>query len=121
MCLLIVVVPTLAAADECDDLNPGGTSWTLCKAGHDFEQADKSLNVAYQKATAELAVPERARLRKKLVESQRVWLSFRDKHCDFMHQLTGDPSDGAALACRAELTVQRTQFLESLLNDIRLR
>ena len=84
------------------------------QAYDDFEQADQQLNQVYQQLLPLVGDEEAV---KKLRESQRVWVKFRDLEAVF----AGDPMRGGSAepllrwGCKTRLTEQRTKELQEYL------
>lgn len=87
--LLILALPAAAAADEpdpgCEDVDSGSYS-AISRCGYsEFEKVDAELNITYKKLIA--ALEEDLGRRKLVIESQRSWLIYREKSCEFWHEL----------------------------------
>jgi uncharacterized protein YecT (DUF1311 family) len=79
-----------------------------------FESADNALNAEYRGVLAKLNKPDWSKEKQRLIESQRAWLSFRDKQCALMQELGGGAGRATEMDCKAELTQERTAFLKRL-------
>jgi uncharacterized protein YecT (DUF1311 family) len=112
---LTLAAPAVAApADDSQEgfncANPTTqTEMNIC-ADKDYRRADDALNLAYKKAMAN----EDAHGRELLRNAERVWLKFRDAHC----QYATSSSEGGSIhpleyaACVTELTELRTKQLK---------
>jgi uncharacterized protein YecT (DUF1311 family) len=67
-------------ADPCDS---GGAFDSMQCAAPVWEKSEHDLNVAYRELRANLKKSGLARLERNLVEAQRAWVEFREKHCSF--------------------------------------
>jgi uncharacterized protein YecT (DUF1311 family) len=98
---------------NCD--NPQATPEINYCAEQAYQAADKLLNANYKKLVATLTDNTE---KERLVNAQRAWVSFRDKHCEFetysMRQGTG--YSGYLSACLEELTKSRAEALKKLLD-----
>jgi uncharacterized protein YecT (DUF1311 family) len=102
-----------AAKINCTD--PQATPEINYCAEQTYQAADKLLNANYKKLVATLT--DNAE-KERLVNAQRAWVSFRDKHCEFetypMRQGTG--YSGYLSACLEELTKSRAEILKKSLD-----
>lgn len=102
-----------AAKVNCD--NPQATPEINYCAEQANQAADKVLNTNYKKLVATLSDNTE---KERLVNAQRAWIGFRDKHCEFetysMRQGTG--YSGYLSACLETLTTQRAESLKKLLD-----
>lgn len=98
---------------NCND--PQATPEINYCAEQAYQVADKLLNANYKKLVATLS--DNAE-KERLVNAQRAWVSFRDKHCEFetyaMRQGTG--YSGYLSACLEELTKSRAEALKKSLD-----
>ena len=112
--------PPSVAAAECE--GPEGTSaWAGCVAFKEFERADKQLNATYRKLLGanKMSKPEWKKAKEKLVASQRAWLAFKDKDCEFDQELSGGANKASGLDCQTEMTKERTIYLERVLEQFK--
>jgi uncharacterized protein YecT (DUF1311 family) len=116
------VYPSLAAPEiliaQNIQCNPNGNTFEMRKCAADnYALADKKLNQTYQKLIGQLS-PER---KKRLIEAQRAWISFRDKTCSFeSSQALGGTAEPLFLTqCLAKVTQQRVQDLQNYLAEIK--
>ena len=96
---------------------PDGNTLEMRKCASDqYQIADQKLNQTYQKLIGQLS-PER---KKRLIEAQRAWISFRDKTCSFeSSQVLGGTAEPLFLTlCLAKVTQQRVQDLQDYLAKI---
>ncbi|WRH66121.1 MAG: lysozyme inhibitor LprI family protein [Planktothrix sp. GU0601_MAG3] len=97
---------------------PDGNTLEMRKCASDqYQIADQKLNQTYKKLMAQLS-PER---KKRLIEAQRAWISFRDKTCSFeSSQVLGGTAEPLFLTqCLAKVTQQRVQDLQNYLAEIK--
>ena len=97
---------------------PDGNTLEMRKCASDqYQIADQKLNQTYQKLIGQLS-PER---KKRLIEAQRDWISFRDKTCSFeSSQVLGGTAEPLFLTlCLAKVTQQRVQDLQDYLAKIK--
>lgn len=87
-----------------------------------YKKADRDLNIAYQKAIKTLEAPNSQyadflQARKRLIESQRLWLKFRDYDCGVRESLNllGSTQAAESLRCQTKHTERRTKDLMELL------
>jgi uncharacterized protein YecT (DUF1311 family) len=83
-----------------------------------FDAAEADLNSTYKAVLAKLALPDglgrgQDAIRRLLVESQRHWVTFRERNCDAVQLLN---ADGAIrtymyLSCRQQIAEERTKQL----------
>jgi uncharacterized protein YecT (DUF1311 family) len=104
------------AAEKIDCKNPVATTEINYCAEQAYQAADKELNGIYKKLIA--AAGSNAE-KERLVNAQRAWITFRDKHCEFdtfkMREGTG--YTGFLSMCLEDLTKQRIVTLKKLLNN----
>jgi uncharacterized protein YecT (DUF1311 family) len=76
-----------------------------------FKLADVELNRAWRQVQPTISRKEKTQL----IAAQRLWLSFRDLHCDFAASLVPSPAakEQTYQQCRRELTEERTGRLRS--------
>ncbi|MEO9600902.1 lysozyme inhibitor LprI family protein [Parasphingorhabdus sp.] len=91
----------------------------------EFEAADEALNEQWRKVSAHKKRNDEAAKAngteggyfQKLLEAQRAWLSYRDSHCE----AASDAYRGGSIRplihnhCKAELTAQRTDQLQNMI------
>lgn len=97
---------------------PDGNTLEMRKCASDqYQIADQKLNQTYQKLMGQLS-PER---KKRLIEAQRAWISFRDKTCSFeASEVLGGTAEPLFLTqCLAKVTQQRVQDLQNYLAEIK--
>jgi uncharacterized protein YecT (DUF1311 family) len=86
----------------------------LC-AQQRYKEADAHLNVTWKKLMTHLNATEQAKIK----EVERLWIKFRDAHCEF----AASGFEGGSMqpliqySCLLEITEERTKHLENLLSD----
>jgi uncharacterized protein YecT (DUF1311 family) len=117
--LLSVVFASLAFAevklspsyDKCMDKSGGVTSSMLDCGNTEIKIQDTKLNKAYKNAMKALEPKKQTELK----DVQRLWVKYRDAQCGFYNGLTGGTIDSLnASSCVLEMTAQRTQELENI-------
>jgi len=116
---LLFLLPAASLATECAQFKEGSTSRATCESAQGFESVDKSLNSTYQKALSAYKKPDWSKELQSLIAAQRAWLTFRDRHCEFVQQLAGGAGASNLLDCKTDLTRERTEFLNRLIEDSR--
>ena len=82
--LALAVALPLGAARAADCRNPQTQMDMNTCAGQDFQKADAALNALYRQMQARLKDdPDQTR---RLMETQRAWVAFRDAECRFVGQ-----------------------------------
>ena len=114
----LCTLPAASLAGECSEFKEGSTPWATCQSAQVFTNTDKSLNTTYRKVLSEFNGPSRSKERQSLIASQRAWLSFRERQCEFAQLLANGAGSATLLDCKADLTKERTEFLERLLKDL---
>lgn len=83
-----------------------------------LDEAEADLNSTYQAALAKLALPDglgrgQNDIRKRLIEAQRHWVTFREKNCDAVLMLNADGTVRTYmyLSCKQQLAEERTKQL----------
>lgn len=105
-----------AAAPDCSKAETQMEMNDCSRLG--YAAADKALNAAWKKVVAKIGA-ESGKRKKLLVETQRAWIAFRDKECEF----ESSEFEGGTMrpmienSCLAGLTEARTKVLELLLED----
>lgn len=74
-----------------------------CATTH-YQEADKDLNATYKDVMAQLPDDKKTELR----NEQRAWIKDKESKCAF-------PSEAAEMSCKAEMTLQRVQYVRSWL------
>ena len=122
----IIASPLAHAGDTCDDPLTAGDVNQCGKS--DLLAANTRLDAAYQSALKQI---ELRRLgsessnaaRQQLVDSQELWINFREKYCDAIYSLWRDESTPAGvrtsmqLSCILDQTRQRAKELEWSYSD----
>ena len=125
--VLAAVSTSPLAAQDIDCSDPGNLpqqGMNFC-ALKEFEAEDRKLNTTWKRVfgelkarDAELGEPFRG-MPDALLKAQRSWIAFRDGHCEtegFKYR-GGSIEPLIVHSCRATLTRQRTQQLNSLLEE----
>ncbi|MGK9164662.1 DUF1311 domain-containing protein [Inquilinus limosus] len=109
--VLLAALP--AAAQDCPDDSQAGLN--QC-AGAAYKKADAALNATYRQIMARLKGNDAAA--KALVAAQRAWIAYRDAECRFMASGVegGSVQPMIVAQCLEQVTSQRTDDLEALLN-----
>lgn len=99
--------------DACMSRSGGVTSEMLSCIGEAQERADARLATTLAKVSGSLSTSRRASLQ----NAQKVWLAYREAHCDFL----ADPDGGTSAAlmaadCWLTLTQDRLEFLDTLVD-----
>jgi uncharacterized protein YecT (DUF1311 family) len=102
---------------DCADFKEGSAAWAGCTANQWFNAEDQKMNEAYQQLSGAMKKPEWTEIRKQLVVSQRAWLAHRERHCRFESEIIGGAGGKNLMECQAELTRQRTEYLNGVLNS----
>ena len=109
--LTVFVSAAWAAEGGTGDCDMGGNmSQMRACAGTRLTKADQELNRSYKQLITRLSEKNRRRLR----DSQRAWLSYRDKACNYE---VGPSTEGGTLwsmeeaLCEEKLTKQRNEIL----------
>ncbi len=118
--LLSITVPVKAQDIDVDcDNASSNVEMTHC-GWQEFERADEKLNAIYQEAISHIRatgsdLPAGAEeWEKKLRETQRAWVTFRDLNCDELIRIEWGGGSGTSLAtatCRTEMTKSRITTL----------
>jgi uncharacterized protein YecT (DUF1311 family) len=124
LCALLLTLSrcdgAIADSHRAQDWPSGSAMHTGRLAEEKYADADKRLNVVYRQALDKVnVVPDGSDLRKRLIEAQRAWVAFRDKHCAVEGAYMGGAStwQGAhQISCLARITGTRTQELEEIVN-----
>jgi len=121
--LVLLLLPTLAIADDDLKCNPEGSNLEMATCANDsFKTADKDLNKLYAKLITEAKHDDKENTggdqrfggyESALRESQRAWIAFRDKDC--LRQTTGEMGGSIRQieypACLEEMTKERIKEL----------
>lgn len=98
-------------SDECRD-----STSTYCKTKirqEQFQIADKELNEKY----LQLLVIFGGDIKKKFIDAQRAWISYRNKVCEF-EKLQGGDESVSEIECTTEKTHQRITDFNRYLADL---
>ena len=63
--------------------------------------------------------PEWMKVWKQLVESQKAWVSFRERECQFVNDLAGGAGGANAMECQAKMTKERGVYLSRVLEQFK--
>ena len=98
--------------NECDDPDPDNLTSRIC-ANLKYQKSDSLLVIVYKKFLSEQTTDS---ARKYIIDLQKDWRVFRDKHCSIVwnKEGTGNVQAAAYLNCLTELTNHRRKELESL-------
>jgi len=79
-----------------------------------FTKVDKQLNVVYQQLMSE--VKTEVKYHRKIISTQKIWLQFRNLHCECESQKHegGSMESLIYIECLTQLTLQRIKELKSL-------
>ena len=88
------------------------THYEGCVLGLYQAKLDAELNAAYAALLRRLAEEKNADARRRLVEAERAWITFRDKTCRYENEFGGINSIGN-VRCFARLTQERMGYLKS--------
>lgn len=122
--LALTALAAPATAQDVDCSNPTAQMEMTYCAEQDWNAADAALNAAYARAMDEMrridadlaGLPNLVGAVDALRAAQRAWIPYRDKACaaqGFMAR-GGTMEPMLIYQCRADLTRQRTQELETL-------
>jgi|GEM_PF-6158054 len=112
-----IIFASLAAQAraKCDEQAP-----TLACAKAEYDALDKDINAAYKHALTllpETSGAEAPKGREQLKKSQRVWLQYKEEHCEVVGGQHGGSEDDMSLAaelCEVALQKERLQFLKGI-------
>ncbi|WP_411506489.1 lysozyme inhibitor LprI family protein [Brucella anthropi] len=101
------------AAAQADDCQNASSQAALNECyGKAYKKSDTELNKVFK--TLQHRTDD-AELKKKLTQSQRAWIAFRDAECDMQTFGGGSISGMAYSICLSELTTQRIDDLKKYL------
>jgi len=107
----------MAGSVNCDDPDGDNLSGVIC-SNLKYQKSDSLLTVIYNRL---LAAEETDSTRKYIIQLQKEWRAFRDKHCvivwDRYKEGAGHFKRIIYLECLTELTNHRSKELESLLEE----
>jgi uncharacterized protein YecT (DUF1311 family) len=109
---IALLFSTNALADDCGS-SATQTDMNICASAR-LKAADKKLNETY--STVMKRVPEAHK--GMLKSAQQKWIALRDADCEFVASGAegGSVQPMIRLQCQTDKTVERTAWLESLLN-----
>jgi len=101
--------------DPCDS---GGAFDSMKCAAPQWEKTEGELNTAYRELRSKLKSSGLEHLERRLVEAQRAWVDFREKHCTFDAAVRVEGNSWNSywtLSCKAEEAEARTRYLRQVL------
>lgn len=129
--LLILPIAGMARAEDQPqiDCSNGGNSTVEMQycAEQDYNKADKQLNAVYKQALkteadldAQAASKAQAGAVASLKAAQRIWIQYRDAHCDTVgYEAQGGTILGQLLlTCKAGMTNDRIKALKGLIKGL---
>lgn len=133
LCATLLLLPAAGLARAEDqpqiDCSSGGNSTAeqqYCSE-QALDKADKQLNAIYKKALAteanldkQAASKEQAGAVNSLKKAQRIWIQYRDAHCDTVgYEAQGGTILGSLLMdCKKEMTEGRIKELKALIKGL---
>lgn len=103
-----------AFADDEVDCTDSASTYCLSRFEYNyFQKADKELNERYKQYMSSLT-PNQKNHKQLLIESQRAWLVYRDKLCQF-EKIDGGANGIGSATCMATVTQQRLDELKDQL------
>ena len=114
--MLLALLLFTQAASECEDPSPDDfRPYTLCLAETDLDRKeirlDRQLRITLARVASRHGIAAERRLRKE----QRVWLQARNHKCAAFAVSTPITQEARnELACRAQLTAERTKQLKRI-------
>lgn len=121
VCLALPAV-AFAQVDPC--LSQNSTAEMNACAKIEFDKDEKALNDTYQQLLKQITKPDQdgvrySEVKKKLIEAQRAWVSFRKKDCDavYTYNESGTIRTLEFLGCMRAHTVQRTKELKNFVAE----
>lgn len=119
---LSLVLPAAAFAQVDPCLSQGNTLEMNACAKTEFDKDEKTLNDTYQQLVQQITKPDQdgvryGEVKKKLIEAQRAWITFRKKDCDavYTYNESGTIRNLEFLGCMRAHTVQRTKELTNFI------
>jgi len=114
ICIVVFTLMKGAWAGECDKSNTNA-EMIEC-AGGLYKKSDAVLNGVYKDVISKASPNVKA----VLVEAQRKWIAFRDKHCEIYNAIYegGSMAPLQNVMCLKDLTDIRTKELRSILGEI---
>jgi uncharacterized protein YecT (DUF1311 family) len=99
--------------NDCNDPDGDNLTSRIC-ANLQYQKSDSLLVIVYKKLLSEQTTDS---ARKYIIDLQKDWRMFRDKHCSIVwsKESTGNVQAAAYLNCLTELTEHRKKELEGLL------
>ncbi|GHC73667.1 lysozyme inhibitor LprI family protein [Limoniibacter endophyticus] len=114
--LIVLSSTSLLSAQPQDCANAQTQGDMNACAAKAYESADKELNALYSEIVHRLE--KGSDTRNMLADTQRAWITFRNKECAFQANLTegGSSQPMVKLQCMADLTKQRVDQLKYYAN-----
>ncbi|GAC1318451.1 MAG: lysozyme inhibitor LprI family protein [Collimonas sp.] len=119
---LCLILPAAAFAQVDPCLSQSNTVDMNACAKTEFDKDEKTLNDTYQQLVKEVTKPDQdgvryGEVKKKLIEAQRAWVTFRKKDCDavYTYNESGTIRNLEFLGCMRGHTVQRTKELKNFI------
>ena len=114
--MLLALLLFTQAASECEDPSPDDSRpYTLCLAETDLDRKEIRLNRQLRITLARVWSRHGAAAERRLRHEQRVWLRARNHRCAAFAATIPITQDARnELACRAQLTAERTQHLNHI-------
>lgn len=106
--------------DQCQDKDPSTAGIVQC-AAEAGERWDAELNLVYKKLLANLSPEQKSQIK----ESQRQWISFRDRESEFMGGLYGSfqgtmwrpVAADAVMRLTRDRTLELQKYLEEVVGE----
>lgn len=106
-----------ASIDPCADASSGTYSSMVNCQQHLMDGEEKRLRETFAKLVREIESSQyRKAWKKKLLESQKAWLNYRDTHCTLQNMVVRDVGQQMPPmpSCLGGITSERTKELETL-------
>ena len=125
--IVITLTPVAHASDPCKGDSYGEkrdcVKVKLKRSDRELNNVYKELHRMIRKAYAGEKVISAEDVKQALVRSQKAWIQFRDKECDFRSSQavggTGTLEGFVHTECQLEITEIRTKRLKGYINDLR--
>ena len=109
---VVLLAPCMAFASPPADVCKGadsGSYLAIARCGDSrFAKSDAELNAVYKQL--KVALRDDPPRRKLLIDSQRAWLAYREKSCEFWHGVVSYEVGG----CKAAITNNRIEELKHM-------
>lgn len=120
--LLLIAIAVLcessavhALGPECSDPKEGSTLSESCALQQQLKEIDIGLNDIYKRLLVQWKSEDFKKERTGLIASQRAWLAYRDKTCDFEQSVHGGVVSISFSRCVVRVTEERVAYLKELL------